>query len=80
MAHQGAGTYRDTTNYVYASSILEVLSRYRKMPCVKRDKHVPTIEKLDESAASKLEEEITANNVPLNLARRTWYFGTRKIR
>ena len=80
MAHQGAGNQRDTTNYVYAQNILEVLSRYRKMPGVKRDRHVPTIIKMNESDASRLEEEIIANKVPLDLAKRTWYFGTRRIR
>jgi len=77
MAHQGGGKFRDTTNYIYANDVVEVLARFRRIPAVKRSRSIPTIEPLSAEESAALEKIIAENNVNLERARATWYFGLR---
>ncbi len=87
-AHQGAGKRRDTTNYVYAKDPVEVLLRCRTMPGVKKGRvnpgirkgqhtFTPTIQALSNDEAAELEKKIVADNVDLELVKKTCYFGRR---
>ena len=77
MAHQGSGKYRDTTNYIYANNVAEVLDKYHNMRGIKR-RFTPTIEQLSLEEGTELEKKIIANQVNLQRAKKTWYYGRRR--
>lgn len=73
-AHNGTCTFYDTTAYVFAANVCEVLNRYRRMPGLKKKK-LKKIAPLSEKESLELEKRI-ADEGPISLskAKRTWYY------
>lgn len=85
IAHVGAGR-RDTRNvYIYAENVQEVLSRYHKMPGIKRDfsRHkncMPSMREMSDEEASDLEKAISSEGrKSLTKSKDTWYYEKLKF-
>ena len=77
-AHLG-NNCNETVAYIFAEDVRDVLTRYKKMPGVRRDfspKHrVPEILLLPEKDALELERKIIDEKIiPLKKAKKTWYY------
>lgn len=76
-AHNGS-SFNNTIAGIFADDIIEVLDRYKTMRGVKRDFGIgsfPNILPMSEEEAGKTENKIIfEGKIPLEKAKRTWYY------